>query len=259
MKSIIFICFVSFLGIKSVGCFAQDGENKWSIGANFSPAFSSRIASSPNVLIDYLKYSPSYGLNGNIFVRKRLGKWGITGGFGYNLFQYVESLDPIDLTDPSGNHVLFYKVHSNFSFHYFSFPLRGEFYILDDNIRLYVLAGVEPSLNIAGRVRRHYEFPDGAVVPNFGYPINAFDDYTYDITYRNYYGSTSPNGRAIGLFNLNAVAGVGLGVPLGERFALEFEPYFRTQLLDMFVLDPNYSVRAYQIGVNFGVSYTIND
>lgn len=255
MKYLTFISFLTFFCTAGGRGFAQSDENPWSIGINVSPAFSWRIASA-NQPLDYFKYAPSYGLNANVFLRRRLGKWGVSAGLGYNLFQYVETDDSLRLgggvNPPQG----YLNRNARYMLHYFSFPLQGEFYILDDNIRLYTWAAIEPSLNVAVRECIRYEALDGAT------PIDPdaepFQTHTTDITHNLY-----ARKRNFALFNLNAVVGVGLGVPLGERFMLAFEPYFRVQLLNThetstYYMYQNYSSRSYQIGVNCGVRYSFN-
>lgn len=192
-----------------VPAFAKDENHKWAIGLNFSSGLSGCFAQA-EVPITYFKHSPFYGLNTNLFVQRRVGRWGASIGLGYNFFQYDRVFETKRAIFPDPTPSFEFQMIERAMLHYFSFPLRVDFYILDKSIQLYAFAAIEPSFNIFAQRNIRFIFPEVAATVDPAF-INGTNT-TYDDTYINTYSNDGSTQRIrnYALFNMNAVAGMGL-------------------------------------------------
>jgi len=124
------------------------------------------------------------------------------------------------------------KITSNYKYYYFDFPIKVNYYLKTDKLKLYLTAGISPNLFLVERSILIYEYNDGRTLRTTRFGNNGFSR-----------------------LNLALIGGLGLSYDLTEKIFITLEPTFRHAIIS--VINAPIKGYLYSAGLNTGLYFKL--
>ena len=227
------LIFIPFLAI------SQNEETStkiYAVGISFSPDYCYRLLKPNNDAnikdeakqrnsIEIPKFGFTTGVNFSMNLSKRLS---VDIGVLYSekgeiqkkhdlIYFVYEPLSPIN-------------VSYNYHYRYIDIPVKFNYSILQNRLKIYVSAGFSPNIFLSNAVTTYYEYNDGSKKT-----IEQKSAFTY---YK---------------YNIAVIGGFGIGYDLTKNISIKLEPTFRCSVTS--IVDYPIKGYLYSVGLNTGVYY----
>jgi len=124
------------------------------------------------------------------------------------------------------------KVTANFKYYYLDIPIKVNYYLKTEKLKLYVTAGISPNIFLVERSILIYEYNDGRISRNTTFGNNGFSR-----------------------VNLAFIAGLGCSYDVTQKIFLKIEPTFRHSITSI----NNTPIKGYlySAGLNTGLYFKL--
>lgn len=215
---------------------------KLSIGISFSPDYcyrtlepdaSSKWIADGRDSIEIPKFGYTTGINIALKLNKRIT---LEMGLLYsNKGERTKTLTTVWVTlsgQPNLNQALPMKITYFYHYIYLDIPIKANYYILTQRVKLFVSAGISPNIFLKQSVTAIYEYPDEHTSTR----------------------ETSKN-EGFSRINLAFTTGLGLGYDLTKKLYLKIEPTYQRSITT--IIDAPIKGYLYSVGLNTGIYYIL--
>ena len=231
-----YLCVLLFTLLAYNGtCQSDKNQNRFSFGLSFSPDytfrnFSAPVASPWNEVADI--EDPRFGFTTGLVAKYQVSnRFAVESGILFSDKGYKMKFDELVYPDETGYAVLDGWVHSYYHYYYLGVPVKGNFYIVDKRVKLFLSAGVFTDFFLDSKIKTEY-FLEGE---------KGSED-------------NSDENEYFKKVNFGGLAGFGAEYNCGKHIQLRLEPLIRYSFTSA-MKDTPLTRSWYSAGINFVVFF----